>query len=312
MKSVRFQSKAMQAGYTAIPNVVFELGLSPLAIAIYGGLANYAWQSEECWPGQDGLAEKLTISEPTLRKGLKELEAHNLVISERRGLGRTNLYTLLDLPEPERNTLTSVTEDSYVPERGEVPFPIYEEEDTVKEDTVKEDSGPSPFSEQSSFKQNARQKPCREDAEEVFAHWAEVVHRPSAEARGLKPRQLNLTADRQRKIKARLSDGFTVDQLKQACTGLASSDWHMGRNQKTAKNPPNGIDFVFRSAGKVEEFLELADNIPTDPLAADISYDDVVGARNMLAQSERDVRRANGEWPYDAQADRALTRGKAA
>ena len=63
-----------------------------------------------------------------------------------------------------------------------------------------------------------------------------------------------LTEDRKRKIRARLST-HSVDQLKEAIDGCASSRYHMGFNND--KKIYNSIDLIFRNAGKVDEFIGI-------------------------------------------------------
>ncbi len=59
-------------------------------------------------------------------------------------------------------------------------------------------------------------------------------------------------------VEARLAD-FTPEQLCRAVDGVALSDWHMGRDPKTEGKSYRDIGVIFRNAGQVEKFLELAD-----------------------------------------------------
>lgn len=94
-KTVRFDSDLFQAGFTSMPNtILLDSGLSVAARMVYLGLSFFAREKEECFPGQDKFAERMGISERTMRSGLRELENAGLVRSKRRR-GRSNLYTLL-------------------------------------------------------------------------------------------------------------------------------------------------------------------------------------------------------------------------
>lgn len=80
----------------------------------------------------------------------------------------------------------------------------------------------------------------------VFEHWQKARSHPSAK----------LDPTRRGKIKARLREGFTVEQLCRAIDGVARSDWHCGDN-------PSGKVYddlvtVLRDAPQVEKFLALA------------------------------------------------------
>jgi hypothetical protein len=83
-----------------------------------------------------------------------------------------------------------------------------------------------------------------DQVEDVFLHWQMRTGRT----------RTRLSGRRRAKIKARLSDGFSVTQLKQACDGLMGSSWHRGANPN--RTPYLGIDVVFKSADSVERFME--------------------------------------------------------
>jgi hypothetical protein len=70
-----------------------------------------------------------------------------------------------------------------------------------------------------------------------------------------KPR-CKLDAKRKRAIAARLKDGYSVDDIKQAIDGCRQSDWHMGRNDR--QQPFNDIELICRDAAKVDGFRERA------------------------------------------------------
>lgn len=79
----------------------------------------------------------------------------------------------------------------------------------------------------------------------VFEHWQRVRKHPAAK----------LDKTRGGKIKARLSEGFSVEQLCQAIDGVAKSEWHCGDN-------PSGTNYddvvhILRDAPQVEKFMAL-------------------------------------------------------
>ena len=120
-----------------------------------------------------------------------------------------------------------------------------------------------------------------EAVEKVFAHWCGVLGHPQAK----------LTPDRKAKIAARLREGSTVERLMQAIDGCAGSKYHMGEN-------PNGrrydsVELIFRNAGKVDEFAEMAERRPgqqrRDPQARE-------------RRIERALEQLRGGAPFAAQA----------
>lgn len=93
-------------------------------------------------------------------------------------------------------------------------------------------------------------RPCppsfKEEISDVFAYWQEAMGKQSA----------SLTPQRRDKIRIRLRDGYTVDQLKAAVDGCRASPHNMGDNDRG--RPFNDIELILRNETNVEKFLELA------------------------------------------------------
>ncbi len=82
-------------GFTQVPNVVLrDASLSPGAKLCYAMLLSYAWQKDSCFPGQDALVKDTGISKRSTVRFMKELEQSGYLEKKRRGLGKTNIYTL--------------------------------------------------------------------------------------------------------------------------------------------------------------------------------------------------------------------------
>lgn len=60
------------------------------------------------------------------------------------------------------------------------------------------------------------------------------------------------------KIRARLADGFSLDELRAAITGCKTSDFHMGANP--AGTIYNSLELIFKNSNKTEEFIEKNQN----------------------------------------------------
>ena len=83
------------AGYTQVPNLILrETDLSAGAKLVYALLLSYAWHNDCCFPGQDRLGEECGKSQSWVSQQMRELEAKGYLDVERRGQGKTNLYTL--------------------------------------------------------------------------------------------------------------------------------------------------------------------------------------------------------------------------
>jgi len=102
-KTLVILDPTLKKGFTATPNAVLTApGLSLPAKAIYSILLMFAWQNDECFPGQERLAEVAGCSDRTIRKYLDELRQYGLISWVQRGLNQTNIYYLHDLGEIER------------------------------------------------------------------------------------------------------------------------------------------------------------------------------------------------------------------
>ncbi|SFR11702.1 Helix-turn-helix domain-containing protein [Desulfoscipio geothermicus DSM 3669] len=82
--------------------VLFAPDLSMPAKCLYSILLAFAWQEEECFPGQERLAEAAGCTDRTIRKYLEELKKYGLISWVQRGLNQTNIYYIHDLAQNER------------------------------------------------------------------------------------------------------------------------------------------------------------------------------------------------------------------
>jgi hypothetical protein len=118
------EDQSLRYGFIQLPRLVlYARNLSRDAKLLYAVLLGYAWQEGRCFPGYHRLCEDMQASENAVRKYMRELEAVNLLRQRRRGLGKTNIYTLLDLrtskievQEPQRWGEGSRTSNSEVQE----------------------------------------------------------------------------------------------------------------------------------------------------------------------------------------------------
>ena len=78
---------------------------------------------------------------------------------------------------------------------------------------------------------------------EVFQHWQAVMRHPQA----------RLDVKRRKAIGARLKEGYSVDQLKQAIEGCKASPWHQGQNDRHLVYDDIGL--ICRDAQRVEAFI---------------------------------------------------------
>jgi hypothetical protein len=82
-------------GFTQVPNFILRNPeISVGAKVAYAMFLSYAWHNDSCFPGQDRLAEDMGLTRVRVTQLIAELEQAGLITIQRRGQGKTNLYTI--------------------------------------------------------------------------------------------------------------------------------------------------------------------------------------------------------------------------
>ncbi|MGE0229251.1 MAG: helix-turn-helix domain-containing protein [Dehalococcoidia bacterium] len=82
-------------GFTQVPNFMLRSpDLSMGAKLTYAMFLSYAWNNAFCFPGQATLARDIGVSRQSVNGFIAELDRAGYVEVKRRGLGRTNVYTV--------------------------------------------------------------------------------------------------------------------------------------------------------------------------------------------------------------------------
>ena len=82
-------------GFTQVPN--FILKNKKLTVGekmTFAMFLSYAWNNERVFPGQERLADDIGAGVRSVNRFIKGLEAKGFLTIQRRGLGKTNIYTL--------------------------------------------------------------------------------------------------------------------------------------------------------------------------------------------------------------------------
>lgn len=97
-KNIQFDTAfdpVSRGGFTQVPNFILEdPTLSLGAKVVYAMFLRYAWHDDQCFPGQETVSEALGMSRPSVTKYVCELQKAGMISIQRRGQGRTNLYTI--------------------------------------------------------------------------------------------------------------------------------------------------------------------------------------------------------------------------
>jgi biotin operon repressor len=89
------EDPVVRGGFTQVPNFILrDSRLSVGAKVAYAMFLSYAWNNEYCFPGQDRLAEDMGMTRVRVTQLIGELQQAGLVAIERRGQGKTNVYTI--------------------------------------------------------------------------------------------------------------------------------------------------------------------------------------------------------------------------
>src|SRR5713101_2673840 len=84
-----------RGGFTQVPNFILKSAdLSLGAKVTYAMFLSYAWHNESCFPGQEKLAADMGMSRSRVAEFISELSKNGLITIKRRGLGKTNIYTI--------------------------------------------------------------------------------------------------------------------------------------------------------------------------------------------------------------------------
>src|SRR5476651_989570 len=85
----------LRGGFTQVPNAILRASDMTIGAKLtYAMFLSYAWNNDHCFPGQDRLAVDMGMSRSRVTEYVSELERVGLVTIQRRGQGKTNLYTV--------------------------------------------------------------------------------------------------------------------------------------------------------------------------------------------------------------------------
>ena len=98
-KTLVILEKTFKPGFGVVPFSILKNPKIPSYLkALYILLLSYAWYEAECFPGQERLGKELGLTKNSIRSQLKKLKELGLLDWKQRGLGKTNIYYLLEIP----------------------------------------------------------------------------------------------------------------------------------------------------------------------------------------------------------------------
>ncbi len=82
-------------GFTQVPNFILKnKNLTVGEKMTFAMFLSYTWNNDSCFPGQEKLADDIGVARRSVNTFVKGLEKKGFLTIQRRGLGKTNIYTL--------------------------------------------------------------------------------------------------------------------------------------------------------------------------------------------------------------------------
>jgi len=230
--------------YAVIPATVrYDQRLTNGAKLMYGEITALASQKGYCYASNRYFAEIYGVTAETISRMVSKLEELGYVEVEveashgAKGGRDRKIYLLEQVLDKKIKTL--VTKMSSTLKRININSLITDDslEQGPKESCgAEQDSAPTP------------PPKFNKEIKEVFEHWFKIFG---------KTRSI-LNSSKETKIRARLTEKWTVDDLKLAIAGVLKSPHHMGTDPKGDGTKYVEIETIFRTSTQVEKFIELA------------------------------------------------------
>ena len=108
------------------------------------------------------------------------------------------------------------------------------------------------------------------EADDIFSFWCQVMEKSTS---------AKFTVKRKRAVTARLTEGYTVDDIKLAITGCKESPFHQGDNKTNTVY--DDLELICRDGGKLESFMQSKPITQSSTLASNIqSMREFIGNSN--------------------------------
>lgn len=149
------ENETLRKGFTITPNYILrDQTVSFGAKLTYTLLLSYAWREGNCFPGQTRLGIDLGVTRKAVNKYLSELKDKGFISWTRRGMGKTNVYHILDYQSKNEADVTKrLHQDVTTRSHQDVTQRLHKEY-SVEKDSEEEDSDTSKSRKAKSFERN--------------------------------------------------------------------------------------------------------------------------------------------------------------
>jgi hypothetical protein len=230
--------------------VVFTLGLSPFELTLYLHLKRTAGEQGECWKSTATLAKETGMSAGMVSK------AKDALTTARIELAGKSLIHVKEEENPHGGkarhviTLTDIWPDN-IKRFASSPHELASSQDEVASSYSEVTSSPHEIKKEPSRKEPKKKETTLSSpngstaVQEVFSYWQESLEHPQA----------RLTPERERVIRARLREGYTVEVIKKAIDGCRASPFHRGQNERGQAY--DDLTLICRNGSKLESFVSV-------------------------------------------------------
>lgn len=222
-------------------NYVYVIGTT-LACAVKIGISKNPWARIEDF--QTGSPEKLSVLATFRADTYSEVEIHDILSEFRQH------REWFALPEEIQNVITTAADNKENYDQLLARLRSGRSRTTTLLHTDTESDTESDTEQNTESGADAPRVVGSPEVETVFAYWQAALNHPQAK----------LTTERKKKIQARLTQGYSVEQIQTAIDGCRASPYHMGQNDSGTVY--DDIELICRNGSKLESFISKV-NQPT-------------------------------------------------
>jgi len=190
-------------------------------------------------------------SRTKVRRFLKLLESEGMVIQQKSNV--TSIITICNYSKYQDGETSSDTPSDTAGEQQEDSRKTAGEHQTIHKQECNND-----LNVKNGNKSSKDLSPKADDPViEIFEFWKQIMNKNNSSI---------LNAKRSKAIKARLKEGYTVDQIKQAILGCAATPHNMGQNDNGKRY--DDIELICRDGTNVERFANNSTPQPVQKFGA--------------------------------------------
>lgn len=226
-----------------------EHDLSPSAGYVLAAYADNADADGKCWPDKSTIVKKTGYGKSTVYRSIETLETEGLLRFDEDEKGRECVYLALsDVSHPGK-------EES---QGGKTASDALSQPGNEESQPGKNDSHSGKATNKGTVNEPSGTKNSNVDVPdfvaELYGDWKTLTGRNGG---------TRLTPGRRTAVKARLDDGYSVEEIRRAIANCASSPFHQGKNDREQRF--DDLTLICRNGEKLEQFRDMGDGGAAPP-----------------------------------------------